>query len=127
LRFSGKKMNAQKISGAVASAMAYLEDAIDSQAELSEVRMLVWNAASDLEYGLFLFALVDPESSSSSWKLPTSKQIIIESLLSSTRKLLQEASKNLEAENLKEAHEKTWLARGLLLKIHDFYEKNRGK
>lgn len=120
-------MNAQKISSAVASAMAYLEDAIDSQAELSEVIMLVWNAASDLEYGLFLFALVDPESSSSSWKLPTSKQITIESLLSSTRKLLQEASKNLEAENLKEAHKKTWLARGLLLKIHDFYEKNRGK
>jgi hypothetical protein len=120
-------MNAQKISGAVASAMAYLEDAIDSQAELSEVRMLVWNAASDLEYGLFLFALVDPESSSSSWKLPTSKRITIESLLSSTRELLQEASKNLKAENLKEAYKKIWLARGLLLKIHDFYEKNRGK
>jgi hypothetical protein len=119
-------MDGQKISTAVTSALSYLEDAIATQIE-SEVVLLVWRAASDLEYGLFLFSLKDPETTSSTWKLHSSEQTEIKSLLVSARKLLQETSENLKADELKEAHEKTWLARGQLLKIHDFYEKNRGK
>jgi hypothetical protein len=119
-------MVVQKIFTVVASALACLEDAIGSQVE-REVVMLVWRAASDLEYGLFLFSLLDPESKRSSWRLPVSKQTEIGSLLVSARKFLQEASKGLKADDLIEAHKKTWLARGQLLKIHDFYEKNRRK
>jgi hypothetical protein len=119
-------MDGQKISTAVASALSYLEDAIVSQVE-SEAVLLTWKAASDLEYGLFLFSLEDSENRSSSWRLSSSKQNEIDSLLVSTRKLLQEASESLRADRLKEAHKKVWLARGQLLKIHDFYEKNRGK
>jgi hypothetical protein len=122
-----QKMDTQKISKAVTSALAYLEDAINSQAEMHEITMLVWKAASDLEYGLFLFSILDPEGKSSSWRLPSSKQTEIDSLLVSARKLLQEASESLMADDLTEAHRKTWLARGQLLKIHDFYEKNRRK
>jgi hypothetical protein len=120
-------MQAQKISNAVTSALAYLEDAINSQAELSENTMLVWKAASDLEYGLFLFSLVDTERRSSSWRFPSSNKTKVDSLLASTIKLLQEASESLEEDNLTEAHKKTWLARGQLLRIHNFYEKNRKK
>lgn len=120
-------MYAQKISKAVTSALVYLEDAIDSRDELSEVEMLVWKAASDLEYGLFLFSLIDPESKHAAWKLSTSKRIEVEYLLASTRRLLQEALENLEADDFKEAYKKTWLARGQLFNIHDFYEKNRRK
>lgn len=124
--FWEQKMYTGKISKALASALSYLEDAIDSQAE-PEVPMLVWKAATDLEYGLFLFSLKDPENTNSAWKLPSSKQTEIKSLLVSTRKLLQEASESLTADSLKEPHKKTWLARGQLLEIHDFYEKNRPK
>jgi hypothetical protein len=120
-------MYAQKISEAVTSALVYLEDAIDSRAELSEVEMLVWKAASDLEYGLFLFSLMDPESKHAALKLSTSKRIEVEYLLASTRRLLQEALENLETDDFKEAYKKTWLARGQLFNIHDFYEKNRRK
>lgn len=119
-------MHVQKISKTVTSALAYLEYAIDSQAELSEVIMLIWKAASDLEYGLFLFSLTDPETSSS-WKLPPSKQTEIKFLFTSTRKFLKDGLESLNADSLREAHKKIWLARGQLLKIHDFYEKNRRK
>jgi len=120
-------MYKQKISQAVTSALGYLEEAINLKAEMGELVMLVWKAASDLEYGLFLLSLNDQETRSSSWKLPQSKHTEIESLLASTRKLLQESSKSLKADDLKEAHKKNWLARGQLFKIHDFYEKNRKK
>ena len=121
-------MQIQKISKTVASALAYIEDAIDPQAEGNEekVMQLTWRAASDLEYGLFLFSLKDPEETrSSSWKLPPIKQPKIESLLASTQDSLEEAAKSLEADDLKEAHKKMWIARGQLLRIHDFFEKKQ--
>jgi len=120
-------MQIQKISKTVASALAYIEDAIDPQAKGNEkkVMQLTWRAASDLEYGLFLFSLKNSESSS--WKLPPIKQPKIDSLLASTQEILEEAAKSLEADNLKEAHKKLWIARGQLLRIHDFFEKKQRK
>ena len=128
--FLGAKMQIQKISKTVASALAHIEDAILAQAKGNEekVMQLTWRAASDLEYGLFLFSLKGPEETrSSSWKLPPIKQPKIESLLASTQELLKEATKSLEADDLKEAHKKTWKARGQLLRIHDFFEKKQRK
>jgi len=121
-------MQIQKISKTVASALAYIEDAILAQAEGNEekVMQLTWRAASDLEYGLFLFSLKCPEETrSSSWKLPPMKQSKIDSLLASTQDILEEAAKSLEADDLKEAHKKLWIARGQLLRIHNFFEKKR--
>jgi len=121
-------MQIQKISNTVASALAYIEDAILAQAEWNEekVMQLTWRAASDLEYGLFLFSLKCPEETrSSSWKLPPIKQPKIELLLASTQDILEEAAKSLEADDLKEAHKKMWIARGQLLRIHNFFEKKR--
>ncbi len=121
-------MEAQKISKAVTSALAYLEDAIDSQAKLNEEKViqLTWHAASDLEYALFLFSLNHPdETRSPSWKLLQTKQPETESLLASTQNLLREAAESLEVDDLKEAYKKTWLARGQLLKIHDFFWKKQ--
>ena len=123
-------MQIQKISKTVASALAYIEDAIDPQAKGNEekVMQLTWRAASDLEYGLFLFSLRYPEETrSSSWKLPPIKQPKIDSLLASTQDLLEEATKSLEADDLKEAHKKTWIARGQLLRIHNLFEKKQRK
>jgi len=121
-------MQTQKISKTVTTALAYLEDAIDQQAKGNEkeVMQLSWRAASDLEYVLFLFSLESPEETrSSSWKLPPIKQPKIDSLLIAVQDLLKEATKSLEADDLKEAHKKMWKARGQLLKIHDFFEKKQ--
>ena len=123
-------MQTQKISKTVASALAYIEDAIASQAKGNEEKViqLTWRAASDLEYGLFLFSLrYSEETRSSSWKLPPLKQPKIESLLAATQALLKEATKSIEADDLKEAHKKVWIARGQLLRIHDLFEKKQRK
>lgn len=123
-------MEAQKISKAVTSALTYIEESIEAYAKSDKNKLiqLIWKAVSDLEYCLFLFSLINPEDTrSSSWKLSLSKQPAIEVLLTSTQNLLREAAKSLEADDLKDAHKKTCLARGHLLNIHDFYEKNRGK
>jgi hypothetical protein len=122
-------MQIQKISKTVISALAYIEDAILAQAEGNEetVMQLTWRAASDLEYGLFLFSLKHSEDRNSSWKLPPIKQPKIESLLAATQNLLEEAAKSLEADDLKEAHKKMWIARGQLLRIHDPFEKKQRK
>jgi hypothetical protein len=122
-------MQIQKISKTVTSALAYIEDAILAQAEGNEekVMQLTWRAASDLEYGLFLFSLKHSDKRSISWKLPPIKQLKTESLLSSTQDLLEEAAKSLEADDVNEAHKKMWTARGQLLRIHDFFEKKQKK
>ena len=128
--FLGAKMQIQKISKTVTSASAYIEDAIDPQAKGNRetVMQLTWRAASNLEYALFLFSLKAPEETrSSSWKLPKIEQPKIESLLASTQNLLKEAAKSLEADNLKKAHKKVWIARGQLLRIHDLFEKKQRK
>ena len=123
-------MRAEKIVKAVASALEYLEDAVDAQAKGDEYRViqLIWRAASDLEYGLFIFVLKSlEENRSSSWKLPASKKPEIESILASAQDLLKEAAHSLEADNQKEAYKKMWITRGQLLRIHDFFEKKRRK
>ena len=67
------------------------------------------------------------ETPKSSWKLPTSKQPEIQSILISTRDTLKEAAKNLESNDNKEAYKKTWIAKGQLLRIHDFFDKKERK
>jgi hypothetical protein len=122
-------MQKEKLSKTVRSALAYIEGAIDHQAKGNEEKVmhLAWRAASDLEYGLFLFSLRHPEENrKSSWKLPL-KQPKLESLLASTQDLLKEITKNLEAGDLEEVHEKVWMARGQLLRVHDLFEKKRRK
>jgi hypothetical protein len=123
-------MEVQKISKAVTSALTCIEESIEAYAKSDENKLIqsIWKAASDLEYCLFLLSLINPDDTrSSSWKLSLSKQPAIEVLLTSTQNLLREAAKSLEADDLKETHKKTWLARGHLLNIHDLHEKNRGK
>ena len=127
--FGDQMMSIKKTLMAVTSAVTYLEDAVDAQAKGDENKLiqLTWSAASDLEYGLFLFTLKSlKETRTSSWRLPASKQPEIESLLASAKDLLKEAANSIEADNQKEAYKKMWIARGQLLRIHDFFEK-RGK
>ncbi len=121
-------MQTQKLLNIVTSALTYVDIAIDIHAKgkQEKVIQLTWRAASDLEYALFLFSLRHPEQAKNqSWKLPSTKRQKIESLLVSTQELLREATKSLEANDLEESCKKTWIARGQLLRVHDFFEKKR--
>jgi hypothetical protein len=130
LLFWGKKMRTQKLFNTITSALKYIESSIDihSKGKQEMVIHLTWRAASELEYGLFLFSFRHPENAESlSWKLPSIKQPKIESLLASTQELLIEATQSLEADDLEEAYKKTWIAKGQLLRVHDSFEKKRKK
>jgi hypothetical protein len=124
-------MKQENILKAITSAIAYLEDSTDALAKKDEKKVVhfAWRAASELEYALFLFSFTrQDETESSSWKLdPHSKQLEIGPLLISAQDLLKEAKNSFEADELHEAHKKTWIARDNLLKVHDSFEKKRRK
>jgi len=124
-------MNQENIFKAITSAIAYLEDSMEALAKKDEKKVahFAWRTASDLEYALFLFSLMhQDENESSSWKLdPHKKQVEIGPSLISAQDLLKEAKNSFEADELHEAHKKTWMARGHLLRVHDFLEKKRRK
>jgi len=124
-------MKQENIFKAITSAMAHLEKSMETTAKKDEKKVahFSWQAASDLEYALFLFSLMhQDETESSPWKTnPKSKQIEIEQLLISAQHLLKEAKNSFEADELHEAHKKTWTARGELLRVHDLFEKKLRK
>ena len=124
-------MKQENIFKAITSAIAHLEDSIEAlvQKDEKKVAHFAWRAASDLEYALFLFSLMyQDETESSSWKLnPKSKQVEMGPLLISAQDLLKEAKNSFEADELHEAHKKTWMARGQLLRVHDLLEKKLRK
>ncbi len=122
-------MKQENILKAITSAIAHLEDSMEALVRKDEKKVgyFSWRAASDLEYALFLFSLMhQDETESSSWKLnPYPKQLEIEPLIAAAQNLLREAENNFEKGKLVEAHKQTWIARGHLLKLHDFFEKKR--
>jgi hypothetical protein len=124
-------MKHENILKAITSAIACLENSMEALVKKDEKKVIsfVWRAASDLEYALFLFSLIHQDKTeNSSWKLDLrSKQVEIRPLLISAQDLLKEAKNSFEADELDEAHKKTWMARGYLLKLHDFFEKKRRK
>ena len=66
------------------------------------------------------------ESGNSSWKTGAhSKQIEVNSTLSSVQDMLREVKDNMEADELLNAHKKTLIARGYLLRAHGTFEKKR--
>ena len=124
-------MKRENILEAITSAINHLENSMKALVEKNEkeVMKFVWLAAAELEYVLFLFSLIHPdETVSSSWKLdPRAKQFEVGPALVSAQDLLKEAKDSFEADELHEAHRKTWMARGHLLKVHESFEKRRRK
>jgi len=124
-------MKQENILENITSAINHLEESMKALVEKNEkeVTRFVWKAAADLEYALFLFSFMhQDENPSASWKLNSpKKQVEVGSTLVLAQDLLKEAKDSFEAENLHEAHKKTWMARGYLLRIHDFFEKKRRK
>jgi hypothetical protein len=124
-----KKMKQEKITESIESATNHLEGSMKALAKKDEKNLVnhVWRAGADLEYALFLFSLIHQnESESSSWKTDAhSKQVEVSSTLSSVQDLLREVKDSMKAGELLDAHKKTWMARGCLLRVHDTFEKKR--
>jgi len=124
-------MKLENILENITSAINQLEEAMKGLVEKNEKELtsFVWRAAADLEYALFLFSLMHQEESpGASWKLnPPAKQVEVGPTLMMAQDLLKEAKGSFEAENFHEAHKKTWMAWGHLLRVHEFFEKMQRK
>jgi len=114
-------MKKNKIITAITSAITHLENSMKALVKKDESEMAgsVWKAAADLEYALFLFSLMQQEESErSSWKLESPlKQAEVGPVLVAAQDLLMKAKSSIDVGELREAHKKTWMARGHLLTI----------
>ena len=123
-------MEQEKLIKAIASAISNLENSIEALVKRDEKGVLsyVWRAAADSEYTLFLFSLMHREElEGSSWKSSFHpKKGEVGPALACAQDLLKEAKESIEANDSHEAHKKTWMARGYLLKVQDIFEKRRG-
>ncbi len=122
-------MKHEKMMSAIKSAIENLENSMKALAERDEKTMQnhVWHAAADTEYALFLFSIRhQDESEDSSWKTSFHvKQMEIGPALALAQELLEEAVKNMEADELKEAYKKTWMAQHYLLEAQKIFEKRQ--
>jgi len=119
----------EKITRAVQTAQEHLENSKKSITENNENALVshVWKASAELEYALFLFSILRrSENQSHPWKIDLeSKQLEVAPVITSTQELLREAKTSFENGDLLEAHKKTWIARGYLLKVQEFFDKKR--
>jgi len=119
----------EKITKAVQAAQEHLENSKKSITENNESELVghVWKASAELEYALFLFFILrQSENQGHPWKVDLeSKQLEVAPVITSTQELLREAKTSFENSDLLEAHKKTWIARGYLLKVQEFFEKKR--
>jgi len=122
-------VHAEKIAEAIASALNHLEDSMRALAKQNEsaVGDSVWRAAAQTEYALFLFSLSHQGKSATfaAKHSSTTKQTEVKPALVSAQDLLKEAKESLTTGGIDEAHEKTWDARGYILKVWDLLEKKR--
>jgi len=123
-------MKREKLIEAVTSAVDNLEDAIKTliKGDGRETLRRVWRAAADSEYALFLFSInsnTSPEDSSP-WKFSLNpKNMEMGPALTLAQELLKEAEGNIRTGDFREAHRKTWMARGYLLEVQGTLEKRR--
>ncbi|MEA2089177.1 MAG: hypothetical protein U9O89_00230 [Thermoproteota archaeon] len=119
----------KKIVGATESAADHLERSIKALENDDEKKLegLIWQAAAELEYTLFLFSVgYKNEIEKSSWKHhSSSKKLEVEPALIEARDLVKEAKTGVDADELSEAYKKTWKARGRLLTVQKILEKKR--
>jgi hypothetical protein len=122
-------MNREKILSAIASAIGHLENSMKmfSEKKEEEIFNMVWRASSDVEYCLFLLSLLHSNEAVSFYSKhkSSSKQMEIQPALTSALNMLKEAKSNIDSNNLVNAHEKTWQARGYLFKVQEVFQKKR--
>ncbi len=118
----------EKITGAITSAINHLENSMKALVKKDEKVMMgfVWRAASDLEYALFFFSIMQQEYEGFSGKLDLHlKQVEVGPALISAQDLLKEAKSSVDAGEIREAHKKTWVARSYIFKVQETFEKKK--
>jgi len=122
-------MKHEKMVSAIKSAITKLENSMKALVNRDEKGTLnhIWHAAADTEYALFLFSIMhQEESEDSSWKSSFHvKQVEIGPNLALAQELLEEAIKNIEADELNDAYKKTWMAQRYILEAQQIFEKRR--
>jgi hypothetical protein len=118
----------ERIIAAIQKAKTYIEEAIKHTKNIQEEANHIWHAASELEYALFLFSIMnEAETEKETWRIdPKTKQIDRKELLKIIQNLIIEGEKNLKA-NIGLAHKNIWMARGYLLVIQNEIEKTDRK
>ena len=121
-------MAQEKLSKALSSAISYLENTIEARNKADEKSELkiVWQAAADLEYALFLLTILNNELEDASWKAGFHfNKVEVTPALKYAKNLLQQSKDNSEAKDFLEAYKKAWVARGHLLKVQEIFNKKR--
>lgn len=119
----------KRITEATESAADHLERSVKTleNRDGKELEELIWQAAAELEYTLFLFSVGhENEIEKSSWKHHSkSKKMAIEPALIEARDLIKEAKIDVDSDELLDAYKKTWEARGRLLTVQKILKKKR--
>jgi hypothetical protein len=117
----------KKITEEMDSAVDNLERSIKAleKGDQKKFGKLVWQAASELEYTLFLFSVkYGNKIEGSSWN-PRLSELDIEPAVVEARDSVEEAKNSINDDEVSEAYKKTWKARGRLLKLQKILEKRR--
>ena len=115
-----------KISKAIRKALSLIEKQAESLNK-GETEVDVWHAASEVEYALFLFSMLrGDEKQPSAPKATRGPHGVIE-LLKSAEDALRRCEEELVENKYPPAHQEAFVARRLLLKIHEVNEKKRGR
>ncbi len=88
---------------------------------------IVWHAAAEVEYALFIFSIsTEEEIKKSKWKIdPSLKKAEVEPILAEAQNLLEEAEKHVKNENLLDAYKDASIARDYLLRVQKRFTKKR--
>jgi hypothetical protein len=117
-----------KISNALKSAAAYLENSISALNKKDESSFAdsLWHVAAELEYALFLFSITFPdESNLSSWKRNPKLKIETGSTLAEVKNLLNKAERFVVEERLLDAYKSAYVARHYVLKTQEDLAKKK--
>jgi hypothetical protein len=118
----------EKVSNALKSAVAHLENSISALNKNDENLFAnsLWHVAAELEYALFLFSIMFPdENSLSSWKRKSELKIEAGSMLVEVENLLNEAKKFVLDGRLLDAYRSAYIARHYVLKVQEDLAKKK--
>jgi len=117
----------KRVINALETAISSLETAMKLLvSKKGDVEQPIWQAASEVEYAVFLLALTQ-KSESSSWKTEhKTRDIDVGQALTAAQDSLEEAKKAVN-NNSDEAYQKAWVARRHILAAQDFLRAQKKK
>jgi hypothetical protein len=117
----------EKISNALKSALAYLENSARALSETDRTSFIdsLWHVASELEYALFILSLMlqkDGETPKPVLKIQKndSNAVLIE-----VKKLLDDVQRLVPDREFEEAYDSLYAAKNCILRVYDYAAKDR--